>query len=224
MSLIGPNGQANNRQNTVTGTTNGLFQAGAFVNTFITCYVLDKLGRKNTVYYNSILGLLNGTLLCGARNVGMFLAGCWFTGMSAWGFLILTPVYTAEIAPPDLRGLYFGLDGVHIGMGYFIAAVMGRAFAQTPGNAAWRAPLGIYLFFPLLLIFIMLLSPESPRWLLLNGKVEKAKKVIYQLHTVKGNTAFAEREFDQIQRQVAIDRTLETTWVSRVTIPCIALG
>lgn len=35
--------------------------------------------------------------------------------MSSWGFLILTPVYTAEISPPDIRGFYTGLNGVHIG-------------------------------------------------------------------------------------------------------------
>lgn len=46
---------------------------------------------------------------------GMFLAGRFFSGMSAWGFLIATPVFLAELAPPDLRGFYTGLVGVHIG-------------------------------------------------------------------------------------------------------------
>lgn len=148
----------------------------------------------------------------------MFLAGRWFTGMSAWGFLILTPVYTAELSPPDLRGFYTGLNGVHIGLGYFLAAAMGRAWldASAP-EAVWRGPLGLYLFFSLLMIVIMLFSPESPRWLLLNGKTEEAEKIIYRMHTVKGNTDFAERELNEMKKQIAIDVTLESSWVRTTT-------
>lgn len=212
--LINDNGDATQSQETIVGTTSGLYQAGAFVNTFITCYALEKIGRKNTVYYNAVLGLLGGGLLAGSRNIGMFLAGRWFTGMSAWGFLILTPVYTAELSPPDLRGFYTGLNGVHIGLGYFLAAAMGRAWldASAP-EAVWRGPLGLYLFFPLLMIVIMLFSPESPRWLLLNGRTEEAEKIIYRMHTVKGNTDFAARELNEMKKQIAIDVTLESSWV-----------
>lgn len=162
-------------------------------------------------------------MLAGSRNIGMFLAGRWFTGMSAWGFLILTPVYTAELSPPDLRGFYTGLNGVHIGLGYFLAAAMGRAWldASAP-EAVWRGPLGIYLFFPLLMIVIMLFSPESPRWLLLKGRTEEAEKIIYRMHTVKGNTDFAERELNEMKKQIAIDVTLESSWVC--TIEAVRCG
>lgn len=139
--------------------------------------------------------------------------------MSAWGFLILTPVYTAELSPPDLRGFYTGLNGVHIGLGYFLAAAMGRAWLEAPEpQAVWRGPLGIYLFFPLLMIVIMLFSPESPRWLLLKGRTEEAERVIYRMHTVKGNSEFAERELGEMKKQIAIDVTLESSWVCRTNL------
>lgn len=217
MNLINASGEATQSQETITGTTNGLYQAGAFVNTFITCYALEKIGRKNTVYYNAVVGLLGGALLAGSRNIGMFLAGRWFTGMSAWGFLILTPVYTAELSPPDLRGFYTGLNGVHIGLGYFLAAAMGRAWLEaSEPQAIWRGPLGIYLFFPLLMIVIMLFSPESPRWLLLQGRTKEAESIIYRMHTVKRNTDFAEKELNEMKKHIAIDVTLESSWVRPV--------
>ena len=37
---------------------------------------------------------------------------------SSWGFLALTPVYTAELAPAESRGLFVGLNGILIGLGY----------------------------------------------------------------------------------------------------------
>lgn len=70
------------------------------------------------MYYNAIVGLFGAALICGARNIGMFLAGRFFAGMSAFGFLVLIPVFTSELSPPKLRGLFCGLNGLFIGMGY----------------------------------------------------------------------------------------------------------
>lgn len=70
------------------------------------------------MYYNAVLGLFGGALIVGAQNISMFLAGRWFAGMAAFGFLVVTPVYTSELSPPHYRGLFCGLNGVFIGLGY----------------------------------------------------------------------------------------------------------
>lgn len=70
MGLVGPDGTATSEQNNIAGSTNGVFQAGAFVNVWITAYVLEKFGRKNSIYYNAVVGLLGGALTTGAPNVG----------------------------------------------------------------------------------------------------------------------------------------------------------
>lgn len=71
----------------------------------------------------------------------------------------------------------------------------------------------MYLVFPGIMILITLLSPESPRWLLINGKAEKARNIVFKMHTVNGNDEFAQAEFTEMEKQIAIDRTLETSWV-----------
>ena len=58
-----------------------------------------------------------------------------------------------------------GLNGVNIALGYALASYMGLAFFYTDySDTQWRAPLGIALFFPFLVIVICLIAPESPRW------------------------------------------------------------
>lgn len=74
------------------------------------------------MYYNSVVGLFGGTLIAGSRNISMFLAGRFFAGMSSFGFLVITPEYTTELSPPRSRGLFVGMNGVYIGMGYSLAA------------------------------------------------------------------------------------------------------
>jgi MFS family permease len=51
---------------------------------------MDKWGRKAGVIYCSVLGLVGGALLCGAQNIGMFIAFRFFAGAGSWGFLALS--------------------------------------------------------------------------------------------------------------------------------------
>lgn len=83
-------------------------QAGAFINVFIAGWVADKWGRKAGFIWCGLLSLFGGAILCGSRNIGMFIAGRLFAGAGSWGFLAVTPIYCAELAPPDLRGLMVG--------------------------------------------------------------------------------------------------------------------
>lgn len=85
-------------------------------------------------------------------------------------------------------------------------------FASDP-QTQWRGPLGLALVWPALMIVVVTLSPESPRWLLIQGRSEEAKKVIYKLHATKDDHEFAEKEFQEIALQAEIDTKLESSWV-----------
>ena len=216
MHLSNAEGNLNSNATSLEGATNGVFQAGSFLGVFLTAYILDNYGRKKSVHANAIIGLLGGALLTGSRNIAMFIVGRFFTGMSSIGFLALTPCYTAELAPPRYRGLFVGFNGVNIASGYAIAAWTGAGFQSASDETArWRGPLGVYLFFPLLMIGIMFFVPESPRWLLLQGRIEEAREVIERLHRDKKhpNDDFVQFEFYQMQKQAEVDRTLDASWL-----------
>ena len=64
------------------------------------------------------------------------------------------------------------------------------------------------------MLIITWFLPESPRWLLLRGRVEEARAVIMDLHSMKGDPDwnFARAEFYQMSQQVEIDRALNPSW------------
>jgi MFS family permease len=64
----------------------------------------------------------------------MFIAFRFFAGAGSWGFLALTPVYTAELAPAEMRGFFVGMNGVMIALGYAIASYMGKLRVLVIGN------------------------------------------------------------------------------------------
>lgn len=130
---------------------------------------------------------------------------------------LLAPVYSAELAPPDLRGLMVGLNGVHIALGYGLASYMGLAFFyQNDPVSQWRTPLGIALIWPFLMLLVCFIVPESPRYLLMKGRIEEAKAITLKLHHMKSDPddEFARGEFYQMAKQAEIDRTMDPGWVS----------
>jgi MFS family permease len=164
MGLIDAAGEYTANSSSLIGACSGVFQAGATINVFIASWVCDKWGRKAGLIWCAILSLFGGALLVGARNISMFIVGRVFAGAGSWGFLSVTPAYSAELAPPDLRGLMVGLNGITIALGYGLASYMGLAFFYTNDPVSqWRTPLGIALIWPLMMIGICFLVPESPR-------------------------------------------------------------
>ena len=75
------------------------------------------------------------------------------------------------------------MNGVMIAIGYSLASYMGLAFFYSTDIAAqWRGPLGLALIWPILMLIVICFVPESPRWLLMQGRTEEAWTVISDLH------------------------------------------
>lgn len=87
-------------------------------------------------------------------------------------------------------------------------------YAKDP-VAQWRGPLGIALIWPIMMLCILPFIPESPRYLLMRGKVEEAREIVLRLHNIPGDAdqEFARGEFYQMQKQAEFDRTLSCTYV-----------
>ncbi|KEF54374.1 uncharacterized protein A1O9_09540 [Exophiala aquamarina CBS 119918] len=199
-----------------------VFQAGAAINVFAAGYVADRWGRKAALHYCGLLSLFGGAMLTGSHNVATFIVARFFAGAGSWGYLAVTPFYSAELAPPGLRGLMVGMNGVNIALGYALASYMGLAFyyVDNPG-AQWRAPLGIALIWPFMMILVCFVIPESPRYLLMKGRIEEAREVVYKLHGKKDDpdNEFARGEFYQMSKQAELDRTLEPGWIEMFRRP-----
>jgi hypothetical protein len=110
-----------------------------------------------------------------------------------------------------------GIEAIMISLGYSVATYMGLAFfSTTTSSAQWRGPLGIALIWPMIMIAITMMVPESPRWLLMQDKVEDARKIVHAIHSSKTDPdqSYVRAEFYQMRQQIAVDRTLSCSWVS----------
>ena len=76
--------------NQLIGATSGVFQAGAAINVFLAGWVADRWGRKAGFIYCSLLSLFGGAMLCGSKNIAMFIVARFFAGAGSWGFLAVS--------------------------------------------------------------------------------------------------------------------------------------
>jgi SP family xylose:H+ symportor-like MFS transporter len=99
---------------------------------------------------------------------------------------MLSPLYIAEIAPPAQRGRLVTYQQVAIVVGMTLVYFVNWAIAAQGDDAwilstGWRymllsgaIPAGLFLL-------LLLLVPETPRWLVMKGRREKAHNVLLRL-------------------------------------------
>ena len=113
---------------------------------------------------------------------------------------MLSPLYMAEISPPEVRGSLMALEQFAIVLGAVLGFWTGfftrdckwqshtscRDVANAlrdpvKGSASWRIPLGIQLVPGFLLGFGCLALPPSPRLLVAHGRVDEALRALAKL-------------------------------------------
>jgi SP family arabinose:H+ symporter-like MFS transporter len=158
-------------------------------------WLSDKFGRK-------IILLLAG-ILFSISAIGCAASGSFTTlilyriigGMGVGIASMLSPLYISEISPPGLRGRLVALYQFSIALGilcsYFVNArllnnsVVGsmntEALELIFKDEVWRAMLGMEAI-PAILFFILVTTiPKSPRWLVVNGQIEKASRILSRI-------------------------------------------
>src|SRR5215469_954531 len=155
----------------------------------------DKYGRKRLLILAALL-FVASSLATGLANSFSFFVTWRIVGGAAIGLASnLSPMYIAEIAPAAIRGKLVSLNQLNIVIGIVLAQVVNWLVAQpVPAGAttqeillSWNGQHGWRWMFcltavPAMLFLIgMFFVPESPRWLVKNGRRDDARKILAQI-------------------------------------------
>jgi len=139
----------------------------------------DKFGRKKTLLWIGILFFVSAIGAALAQDVYTFMFFRFIGGLSIGASSVVAPVYISEIAPPKYRGRMVISFQVNIVIGILLAYVSNYLFLGVGGENDWRWMLGVVAFPSLIFSAMVLYTPETPRWLLLNkGDEAAARKVL----------------------------------------------
>ncbi|KXG51983.1 General substrate transporter [Penicillium griseofulvum] len=134
-----------------------------------------------TFFANSAAVLLVGQVLCGL----------------SWGvFATVGPAYASEVCPTVLRGYLTIYVNLCWAIGQLIASGVLYGLVDRTDQWGYRIPFGLQWIWPVPLIVISWLAPESPWWLVRMDRLEDAKRSVRRLGGGKTE--------DQINGQVAM--------------------
>lgn len=207
-----------------TERTNGMvggFFGGALLGVIVQAPIANRFGRRAANGVAALLLIFSSALQAGSTGIAMFLAGRTISGFGAAMCFSNTPTYTAELATPHNRGMLVGSQGVCVVGSYIVSALLGFAFYFVDADYAWRLNFIVLTGFSCIFLGSLFALPESPRWLVEQGRDDEARAILERLHRSKADpdATVAKAEFVQIRAQIQAERSLPSSYWYILTTP-----
>jgi sugar porter (SP) family MFS transporter len=165
----------------------------------------DRYGRRPMLFVLAVLFL--------ASAVGSALATGWWTfvffrflgGVGVGGASVVSPMYVSELSPARYRGRMTATFQFNLVVGILIAQVSNYVIGTMGlGATGWRWMFGVEAVPALTFLGFLAAVPESPRWLVAEGRTDEAGSILSRTGTDSGNVR---EEIDKIRRSLRRKRS-----------------
>lgn len=191
--------------------------AGCLVGAMVAGFFADLFGRKPLLLFSAIVFLLSAYMTGAVDTFVPFLIARLIGGVAIGVASGMSPMYIAEVSPPETRGQMVSINQLTIVLGILGAQIVNWLIAEPipqgmelPPIDSWNCQWGWrWMFwaeaFPAALFLVLVLFiPESPRWLIGKGRKEKANEVFRHIggeqYAVVEIKAINEAEKDSLEK------------------------
>jgi SP family arabinose:H+ symporter-like MFS transporter len=167
-------------------------------------FLADRFGRKRLLVLCAALYALSGLWSAFPGSFAGFLASRFLGGLAIGISSMVCPTYIAELAPERRRGLLGTLFQLGIVTGIFLVFLVNQQI-QKLGDPSWNAQtgwrwmLGSESLPAAVFLLLLVPAPESPRWLVLKGRIDEARAILGRILPADG----VDRELGLIQAGTA---------------------
>ncbi|XP_071310042.1 solute carrier family 2, facilitated glucose transporter member 6 [Agelaius tricolor] len=169
-----------------------VFTLGAAAGGLSTMLLNDCLGRKLSIMFSALPSALGYALLAGAQGLWMLLLGRVLTGYAGGVTSASIPVYISEISHPGVRGMLGACPQIMAVLGSLVLYALGLVLDWRWLAVAGEVPV-------LAMVLLLCFMPNSPRFLLSQGREEEA---LGSLCWLRGQDTDYAREYEQIKDSV----------------------
>lgn len=192
---------------TLQGLVTGVYELGCFLGAISMLYLGNLLGRRANIWIGSIIMAI-GTIGCTASySLAQLFVFRVVLGIGNGMHTATIPVWQSECSPPHKRGMLIMVEGAMITGGIAMAYWIDLGcFFLDPSSAAWRVPIVLQMIL-ILPTFVTIYLPESPRWLMLKGRVDDARNVVAALDNVPVDDPFVGKKLREIEASLVAAKT-----------------
>jgi sugar porter (SP) family MFS transporter len=207
MSLINTNYEFLNTMgigidSAIVGVIVSVYYLGCAVGAVLFSKFADKKGRKKSIFaclatasLGNFIMFISGLGEGWPPNAALatILVGRVVMGLGVGGIDCVIPTYSSELANDEARGkaLAQEFQSNIFGLVMAFSINLGVTVALGKWNQwAWRTPIIVMQIYPVLLMLFVERLPESPRWLIYNGREKEAKEAMEGIFGDDGEQKF----------------------------------
>lgn len=201
----------------------GCALVGSILGVSISGILSDKWGRKRVMILSAVLFSVSG-FWCALSPDFVHLVWARILGGVAIGVVsIVSPLYISEVAAAQYRGRLVSLYQVAVTIGFLSAYIVNYyllLYSQSDVvlktsilhvifvSEVWRGMLGMESLPAILFLLVIFFIPESPRWLIVTHKDEKAESVLSRIY----RSTQVIREQISLTKSVLIEKNRKSDW------------
>ncbi|GAB1734582.1 hypothetical protein NU195Hw_Modified_627t1 [Hortaea werneckii] len=189
------------------GFVTSVYDLGCFAGAVIALFVGEKLGRKRMLLLFTVIMGAGILVQTACHNMTTMVWGRLIAGIGNGGNTATAPVWHVETSHASVKGKAVVQEMAVNVLGFVISNFVTLAFSGLSTEAQWRFPLGIQMIFVAIILTMVPLLPESPRWLLARKRDDEARRVLSLL-----NDHNIEDEFDEIRASVKAEQAAAGSW------------
>ena len=166
------------------GITGSAYLAGAVLGALFFGWLTDRLGRKKLFFVTLAVYLVATAATAASWNLASFVVFRFFTGAGIGGEYAAINSTIQELIPARYRGR----TDLAINGSFWVGAALGAAISIALLNAEtidpdlrWRLAFLVGAALGVVILFMRMWIPESPRWLATHGRVGEAHAIVGQI-------------------------------------------
>ncbi|WP_316839716.1 sugar porter family MFS transporter [Pedobacter gandavensis] len=171
---------------------------GCIVGVAFSGYLSDKIGRKIVLFIAAFLFFISAIGFAISTDYALLIFFRILAGVGVGVASNISPLYISEMSPAKNRGSLVTYYQLALTIGILMAYVSNyflQGHATSSGlinnpsvmdwlfvSEVWRGMFLVGVIPAVLFCILIFFVPESPRWLLQNGKAEQAKTILFRIH------------------------------------------
>ncbi|CDO93867.1 unnamed protein product [Kluyveromyces dobzhanskii CBS 2104] len=205
--------------NVRTGLIVSIFNIGCAVGGIVLSRLGDVYGRRIGLMVVVIIYIVGIIIqIASIDKWYQYFIGRIISGLGVGGITVLSPMLISETAPKHLRGTLVSCYQLMITFGIFLGYCTNYGTKNYSNSVQWRVPLGLCFAWAIFMIAGMVFVPESPRFLVENGKVEEAKRSLAKTNKVSLDDPVVRYELLHIQSSYEMEKAAgSASWGELVT-------
>jgi MFS transporter, SP family, sugar:H+ symporter len=182
----------------ITSLIVSILSAGTFIGALVSGDAADHIGRRNTVIAACVIFLAGVALQIASTEWKLLVAGRAIAGLGVGGVSCTIILYMSEIAPRKIRGALVSGYQFCITIGLLLASAVCYSTQDRNDTGSYRIPIGIQGVWAIVLAVGLAFLPESPRFYVRKGNLEKANSNLARLRNQPVNSEYVKDELAEI--------------------------